>query len=238
MNIHYYLIHGIDPERKPFMEDQFQRFGVPKEDTTWITYPNKHDPMPYNLSTDPNLPKGLLSCGYKHYLALKDICEKGYDYGVIMEDNIEFHGNVPDAIQRYLTDLPHDWDCLFDSDFFDMKYRGELTNDKRVYKIDVNEYSGGTKGAHFYMLTNTFAKRLYECYLPFNHAPDHHYNSIFKKLNPNIFWAEPPNVHKILRLSTWLDNKGFNANTKYGNIVYYLPTGRPKFPWLIRKTGK
>ena len=43
----YYLIHGIDSIRKPFMENQFQRFGIPAEDVTWITYPNKTDYLPY-----------------------------------------------------------------------------------------------------------------------------------------------------------------------------------------------
>jgi GR25 family glycosyltransferase involved in LPS biosynthesis len=204
--MHYYLIHGIDATRKPFMEDQFRRYGIPADDVTWITYPNKHDAMPDKLSTDPTLSKGLLSCGYKHYLALKDICEKGYEHAVIMEDNIEFRGNVPDAIQRYLKNLPADWDCVFDSDFFGLKYRGQIIDDNPVYKVDLEAYNGGTKGAHFYLITNKFAKKLYHCYLPFNHAPDHHYNGIFKSLNANIFWAEPPNVHKIYRPSTWKDD--------------------------------
>jgi GR25 family glycosyltransferase involved in LPS biosynthesis len=231
MNIHYYLIHGIDPERKPFMEDQFQRFGVPKEDTTWITYPNKHDPMPDNLTTDPHMMKGILSCGYKHYLALKDICEKGYDYAVVMEDNIEFRGNVPDAIQRYLTDLPNDWDCLFDSDYFNIKHDGTITPDISVYKRNIP----GSKGAHFYFLTGRFAKQLYDMYLPFEHAPDHHYNILFKKLSANVYWAEPPNVTKVLRLSTWLDIPGYNLMINGSNIIVcpsQPDNNKKKIPWL------
>ena len=33
-----------------------------------------------------------------------------------MEDNIEFFGNVMDALERYIKDMDDDWDILFDSD--------------------------------------------------------------------------------------------------------------------------
>jgi GR25 family glycosyltransferase involved in LPS biosynthesis len=213
--MHYYLIHGIDPERKPFMENQFEKFGVPKDKTTWITYPNKHDPMPDNLSHNPDIEKGLLSCGYKHYLAIKDICDNNYDYGVIMEDNIEFLGDVPTAIAKYLKHLPEDWDILFDSDFYGFKAPEYLENmNKCVYKTP-----NMTKGAHFYFLNLKFAKRLLEIFLPFNEAPDHHYGDLFKKTNANVYWAEPPNVHKILRVSTWMDIPQYNLGTI--DSVYY-----------------
>ena len=86
--IHYYLIHGIDASRKPFMENQFRTFGIPENDVTWITYPNKNDPLPESVCSSTHLPRGMIAVTYKHYLALKDIVEKGYDYGVIMEDKV------------------------------------------------------------------------------------------------------------------------------------------------------
>lgn len=195
----YYLIHGIDSIRKPFMQNQFQRFGIPAEDVTWINYPNKNDFLPNNVCSSSNLPKGHIACTYKHYLILKDIVENQVPTAVIMEDNIEFVGNVPNAIDRYLKDLPPDWDCVFDSDYFDMKFEGEIKPDCSVYK------TGKSKGAHFILLNLKSATNLYESFLPFHEGSDHMYNYLFKKLNMNVFWAEPPNVHKIQRESTWMD---------------------------------
>ena len=195
--IHYYLIHGIDPSRKPFMEDQFQRFGI--TDVTWINTPNKHDPLPHGICTKPDLPRGHIACTYKHYLILKNIVEKQHPFAVIMEDNIEFRGNVPQILSRYLNDLPSDWDCVFDSVYFGMKFEGDIVTEKSVYK------TGKSKGAHFIFLTLSAATKLYNNFLPFHEGSDHMYNYLFKKLNMNVYWAEPPNVHKIQRESTWLD---------------------------------
>lgn len=196
--VHYYLIHGIDPNRKPFMEHQFQKFGV--DNVTWITYPNKYDYIPLDITTNKFLPRGHISCTYKHYLILKDIVEKQHSLAVIMEDNIEFRANVPEALTRYLKDLPANWDCVFDSDYLGMKFDGDITPESSVYK------TGTTKGAHFIFLTLSAATKLYNNFLPFHEGSDHMYNYLFKKLNMNVYWAEPPNVHKIQREMTWLDS--------------------------------
>jgi GR25 family glycosyltransferase involved in LPS biosynthesis len=221
--IHYYLIHGIDATRKPFMEDQFQRYGIPADDVTWITYPNKHDPLP-NVCTKPTLPKGMISCTYKHYLALKDICEKGYEHAVIMEDNIEFRDNVPNTLKAYMDEMPNDWDCVFDTDFLGKKTHQTIVKELRLYKHTYGlhhyvpyysssgsvytqyEIYGASKGAHFLFLTQHAARKLYAAFLPFHESSDHHYNILFDKLRLNVYWAEPPNVHKIDRPSTWKDD--------------------------------
>ena len=102
--MHYYLIHGIDSTRKPFMENQFATFGIKSHEVVWINYPNKNDYLPPNICIHPTLVKGQIACTYKHYLALKDIVEKDLEIAVIMEDNIEFKGNVPSAINKYIND--------------------------------------------------------------------------------------------------------------------------------------
>jgi len=221
-DVHYYLIYGIDSSRKPFMEQQFKTYGILENSVTWITHPNKNDPLP-DVCSNKDLPKGMISCTYKHYLALKDIVEKGYSHAVIMEDNIEFRDNVPKALERYLRDLPPDWDMLFDSDFLDLKSIANITPDTIVYKqayglhqlvkymyVDGkteirNEKRGVSKGAHFIFLTHKAAKELYDNFIPFHESSDHHYNFLCEKLNLNVYWAEPPNVHKINRPSTWKD---------------------------------
>lgn len=208
-NIHYYLIHGIDTTRKPFMENQFKLHGIPKNDVTWITHPNKNDPIPIETYTSKHIPRGMIAVTYKHYIILKDIVEKQHTYAVIMEDNIEFHSNVPDAIQRYINDLPDDWDCVFDSDFYGLHFiESPIDPNVSVYKKlndKTQQCAGASKGAHFILVSKKGAKQLYEHFLPFHECSDHHYNDLFRKLNMNVYWAEPPNVHKINRPSTWKD---------------------------------
>ncbi len=192
------------------MENQFQKHGI--TNVTWVMHPNKNDKIPEGICKNEGLPRGHISCTYKHYLILKDIVQKQHPIAVIMEDNIEFVGNVPDAISRYLKDLPEDWDCVFDSNYLRMKYDGEIIPEMSVYK------TGTSKGAHFILLNLSSAKKLYENFLPFHEGSDHMYNYLFKKLHMNVFWAEPPNVNKIQREFTWLDN-------------YVAP--RKRFKWLL-----
>ena len=203
----FYLIHGMERKRRIFMEAQFRYFGIPASDVVWINSPNKEDVLPNNICVNPSLTSGQIAITYKHFLALKDIVEKKLDYAVIMEDNIEFLSNVPQVLERYLTQLPKDWDCLFDSDFFGWKFvEGPISETVSVYKKSnqaTKQCHGSSKGAHFYMINGKAAEKMIDQFIPFNAVSDHYLNSIFQKLNLNVYWAEPPNVHKIQRASTW-----------------------------------
>jgi len=210
--IKYYLIHGIDKTRAHRMSNEFIKANIPENDVTWIVSHNK-DKITEDFANSlliqteslscgryvhagcPFLRKGQISCTYKHYLALKDIVDNGYPYSVIMEDNVQFKGNVHQALTRYLNELNTyypDWDILFDGE---IPYKeNETTIDRIVYpKLnEITEFGhGGTRYARFYLLTNKCARKLYENYIPFNNAPDWWMNDLFRKLNIKSFWSEP-----------------------------------------------
>lgn len=220
----YYVISGIDPIRRPRLEHQLQTNGVSLEDVKWITYPNRNEITmelrqqivmntpsytcgTYVEANCPNLTLGQISCCYKHYLSLKDMVENNYPYAVVMEDAAEFLKPVPETLDRYINELNTyypDWDIIFDTDW--EKYKeGEIQSDRVVYpkNNEVNQYDhGGTRCAHFYLLTQKCAKKLYDNYIPFNHAPDWWMNDLFRKLNIKSFWAEPSIVHVYKHAST------------------------------------
>ena len=223
-SIQYYLIHGVDASRKPRMEGEFEKAGIRNEDVKWILHPNKNE-LPDELirqiviQSDSQtcgvwkpagwLGKGQISCSYKHYLALKDMVENGYDYGVIMEDNMKFIGNVPERVNLYISQLntmyEENWDILFDLNYG--KYvEGPTFPNIYVYpkSNEINELTGhgGTRCAQFYLLNKACAKKLYENYLPFNNAPDWWMNDLFRKLGIKSFWADPPNVDIWHHVST------------------------------------
>lgn len=204
----YYLIHGLDKKREVFMKAQFRHFGIPLNNVTWINYPNYNDPIPKNICTNPQLTAGQIAITYKHYLVLDKIVKKRTEVSVIMEDNIEFFGNVPSALEKYLSQVPKTWDLLFDSDFYGLNFIEEpLVENKIIYKKK-NEVTaqchGSTKGCHFFLITLSAAEKLLKDFLPFNDVSDQYYNQLIRKLDLNVFWVEPPNVHKINRKSTWL----------------------------------
>jgi GR25 family glycosyltransferase involved in LPS biosynthesis len=213
IEMQYYLIHGPDFPRKARMEGEFAKWNLDNEKVKWITYPNKNELTQELVNSIVNmspsvscgLPKGpgymlqpgVISCTYKHYLAVKDMVENGYSYGIIMEDNMYYTADIPETVNKYisqLNDLYPEWDIIFDSDYVDY-YEGKTRSDVYVYPKS-NEISdrghGGTRCAQFYILTQSCAKKLYANYLPFNNSPDWFMNDLFRKLDIHSFWAQPP----------------------------------------------
>lgn len=221
-SVQYYLIHGVDASRKPKMEEQFAMWGMENQTIRWMNHPNK-DEIPPDLYRSivkqdeswccgvyirpHSLRLGVVSCSYKHYLALKEIAEGDAEYGVIMEDSLHFSGNIPERIEQYVTQLNDyypGWDILFDS-AWKAYCEGPTTKGKLVYpkSNEINEYGhGGTRCAHMYLVTKACAKKLSDHFLPFNQAPDWYMNDLFRQLDIKVYWAEPSIAHVTPHEST------------------------------------
>ena len=223
-NIQYYLIHGVDISRAPRMLNEFNKWGIDSEKVKWLLSPNKNELTPelkkqivsnipsyscgvYMPENGLQLTNGQISCSFKHYLALKDIVKNNYKYSVIMEDNIEFTENIPNRVNIYikqLNELYPEWDIIFDSNW--KKYTENITTEniyvypKNIY-INTNDH-GGTRCAHFYLLTLECAKKLVNSYLPLNNAPDWRLNDLFREHNIKCYWAEPSIVSVFPHIST------------------------------------
>lgn len=219
MDIQYYIIHGGDPVRKLSMEVEFEKWSFEPEKIKWVLHPNKDeltDELIKNIVIQkPSISngqitgildrKGAISCSYKHYLCLKNIVEKKYKYGVIIEDNIYFTEDFPRNIPTYIEQLNEtykEWDILFnhydESHNWGLYDYQEMKTNLLVYpkSNEINHRcAGGTKSANCYLLTYACAKKLYENYLPFNNAPCAHMNTLFRKLDIKSFWLEPSNAH-------------------------------------------
>ena len=193
-NIKYILISGPDNNRKIHMIEQFDKYGIDKNNVMYIEGYNKDklsDELINLVCLNKAMKKGAISCAIKHYLALRYIVENNINLAVIMEDDIIFKNNVPNTLNKYLRQLPSDWDILFESDY--LKYdETPITNEKLVYKK--NNETGGSRGMIFYLINLKTAQKLYNCFLPFNNVVDFYYNDLFKKYNINSYWSEPSNV--------------------------------------------
>ncbi len=217
MKVKYYIIHNLDPKRKEKMDNLIEKYGIPEDDIRWVLHPNKNEVtlqmrekyVQQGITTTCGnliyyLKDGYVCCSIKHYLALKDIVENEYEYAVIIEDGIGgFVNNVPDTVEKYLSQLPEDWDILFDTNWCPY-IEGEVKEDKVVYRKSnemTNQCHGGSKLAQFYLLNLRSARKMYENYIPFNNAPDWWMNDLFRKLDFKSYWAEPANClldkHKV-----------------------------------------
>ncbi len=221
-NIQFYLVHNNDYQRRQRMEDEFRRNNLDNTKIKWILKPEKNDitdelkkqvlksglsESNYSMIDAYNLPSGVIVCTLKHYAALKDIVDNGYDYAVIMEDNMQFKGDVSKAVEIYIEQLNRlypDWDVIFDRDGCDYMEQplkeGQVVYPKKTERTE--KVGGAAKCAQFYLFTKNCAKKMFENYIPFNQAPDAYMCDLFRKLDIKVFWAEPSNVATWHHVST------------------------------------
>lgn len=218
-----YLIHGVDTSREARMIKEFNSAGIDVSGVEWIRHPNKDEisdslfkqivnQSPSNSCgiyiAPGQVNRGVASCTFKHYLALKDIVENKYEYSVIMEDNFHFFNgiNIPERLNLYIEQLNilyQDWDILFDLNYGKSDHSviaGQYVYPKTNEITPLNH--GGSRCAQFYLLRYKCAEKLYENYLPFNNAPDWWMNDLFRKLDIKSFWVDPPAVDIWEHVST------------------------------------
>lgn len=220
--IAYFLIHGGDSQRRSIMEEEFRRWNFPH--VQWITGNNAGElseelidrivmqspSLTNGIPVNPSrmlLRKGLISCTYKHYLALQQISnDLTNDYGVIMEDNIVFTDHIAHLVPIYINQLnavygQGQWDIAFNfwtphpwSQYREQPIQPHLLVYPKSNELNPLGPHGGTKSANFYMITRECAKQLVAHYIPFNNAPDWWMNDMFRKIGIRSFWVEPANV--------------------------------------------
>jgi glycosyl transferase family 25 len=204
----YYLIHGVDKSRKDRMINEFNKANIPLNEVNWILHPNKDelsDELKQTVFNGSPIEKnnGIISCTFKHFLAIKDIVENNIDYAVIFEDNIFFTGDAKNRIDLYLKQLNEfypDWDILYDSNYMNYTEQ-ELIPGVFVYPKEI-AIDGGSRVAQCYLISNKCAKKYYANYLPFNNAPDHWMNHLNKLINAKVFWSQPPITNTFPHKST------------------------------------
>ena len=206
-NFKYYVIHNLEKSRYENITSLLKKYGVDIDDVNFINYPNKNE-LTYDIKKkvvqkNSKIKDGWISCSYKHYLALEMIVNNQDDFAVIMEDNIgDFFENIPARLNKYLEELPDNWDVVYDSVWGDYEAMDEerIKTNKLIYSksnktttnIDGKIIShGGTRAAQFYFVNNKSAKKLYENFIPFNHSADMWMNDVLRKIDAQSFWSEP-----------------------------------------------
>ena len=233
--VKYYVIHNLDKNRYENILYLFSKYGVDLKDVTFINHPNKNE-LTYEIKKKAvqkgsKIKDGWISCSYKHYLAIEKIVENEDELAVVLEDNIgDFYEDIPQRLDKYLKELPADWDILYDSvweDYSSMKEE-KVTKEKLVYKKD-NGFTrnsngkiishGGTRAAQFYFLNKNSAKKMYDNFLPFNHSADMWMNDVLRKANLNSYWSEPSLVSSKFNSQT-------STNLKLSTDFFYILKSR------------
>jgi GR25 family glycosyltransferase involved in LPS biosynthesis len=186
-------------ERKIHILKQFNKHGL--TDFEFVSNHGKDKLTLKEKSRFKNLTDGEISLMLHHFECYKIISEK-YDYAIIFEDDVILADNFKSKIEKYISDLPGDWDMLFFGEGQGVhipQYR--LRPDVNIYKkmTDLkNNIPGGIDGstrcADSYIVSKKCARKIVQVIdkLQITNIPlDHLLNKINHFCKFNIYWAEP-----------------------------------------------
>ena len=209
MDIPFFVVHYTkNSDRRERLIKEFEKYEI--KNIRWMDeYDRENLGEMSNLYkfdrnfSDKKINPGQISLTVKHYHALKEIVENKTEIAVIMEDNVTFKDDIKKLVNEYLEEAKNlDWDIIFDGDTHYLKYKeGKITRDKKLYKKSnyaTRQCAGSSRCSNFYIINLKSAKRLYDIFVPFHNVCDHWSNHLFRKLNFNIYWVEPPKVHRIM----------------------------------------
>jgi glycosyl transferase family 25 len=147
-----------------------------------------------------NLSDGEISVTLHHIECFKKIINYNIDYALIFEDDVILDNNFVNNLNKYLEQLPNDWDMFFIGDGCNLHInKNELKTDKYVYKKDNiilgKPQEGATRCLDSYLIKHNCAKKIieklelpnYTIYVP----ADHWLNCVIRNNNFNVYWAEP-----------------------------------------------
>ena len=186
-------------ERKRHMLNEFQKQNLSNYE--FVSNHGKDIITLKEKSRFKNLTDGEISLMLHHFECYKIINEK-YDYAIIFEDDVILADDFRNKIEKYISELPDDWDMLFFGEGHGVhipKFR--LIPGVNIYKkmTDLkNNIPGGIDGstrcADSYIVSKKCAKRMVQVLnsIKIISIPlDHLLNKTNHFCRFNIYWAEP-----------------------------------------------
>ena len=233
-----FIIHYTPLEdRKKNILEQLQKYNL---DAEFINM-NKDDVLTNENTIKYNSSREILKktafLTKKHLHCYQEIIDK-YDYALILEDDFILADNFTEQLNKFITELPDDWDMCFIGSCLDIHINSDIINanpNKHVFKVDSSKAS--TRCVHAYMVTKKCAKKvLNKINKPdyiIKEEIDHLLNTIITELNLNIYWTEPSIVSQGSENGTYSSSlskyRGGNKIQKAGDkkgTIYIKLAGR------------
>lgn len=170
-----------DTERRAAMEAQLDALGLPFTRFPAI-YGKDHreellkgaDPEAYARNMGQTLLPGKLGVYASHLKVWEAFLESGHEVALILEDDVVFHDDFPEALDTGLAGAAH-WDTLR----FNCIRAKWPVRQGRLGDYDLNAYIGPFTGNAAYLLKRDVARRLLPGLRPQTRAFDHELNRFF-----------------------------------------------------------
>jgi GR25 family glycosyltransferase involved in LPS biosynthesis len=147
-----------------------------------------------------NISDSEISVCLHHIECFKRIANDTYDYALILEDDALLCNNFKIILDKYISELPENWDMLFIGDGCNLHISNYLLRENvNIYLKDNNESKQGGLGAtrclDSYLITKKCAQKIIEKLKLPNYTilcpADHWLNHVIRNNNFNVYWSEP-----------------------------------------------
>ena len=185
-------------DRKTFILKQFEKHNITNYE--FIEKYDKDEITDYESEIfSLNYKKSTMSLHLKHFYVYKEIAEK-YEHALVLEDDVILCDNFIEIFNKYLTQLPTDYDMLFIGDGCNLHIpKNVLIPDKYIYEKCLYPTAWGGNGASkcsdSYIISKKCANKLCE-YISnletkINLPIDWWLNEACRHNNFKVYWAEP-----------------------------------------------
>ena len=132
-------------DRKLFMLSQFKKHNITDYEFIEI---DRDELYNYNISMfQENYAKHQIAMSLSHFYAYKQISEN-YDNVLILEDDVILIDNFTDILNKYMTQLPTDYDMLFIGDGCKLHIENvKLISNQNIYEKGLYPTHWGGDGA-------------------------------------------------------------------------------------------
>lgn len=195
MNLKIFVLHYQKlVQRKEHIIAQFEQHQI-----TNYEFIDLEEELHQHFKTafHPSCSKSLVSLSSKHFHAYQEISEK-YDYALILEDDIILAPDFVALLEKYVNELPKDFDMLFIGDGCKLHIeKHKLIPNVNIYKKELYPTKWGGNGisrcSDSYIVSKSCATKLCSFLeIPSTLPIDWWMNDAARKCNlTNVFWAEP-----------------------------------------------
>jgi glycosyl transferase family 25 len=185
-------------DRKKHIFEQFNKQGI--IDYEFIEKYDREELQDSDmLIFDKCVKKSMMSLMNKHFYVYKLISEN-YEHALILEDDVILNDNFIENLNKYMTQLPDNFDMLFLGDGCNLHIKKDkLIPNKNIYKKCLYPTRWGGDGASrcsdSYIITKNCANKLCEyinnlkCKIKF--SSDWWLNVAARDNNFKVYWCEP-----------------------------------------------
>jgi GR25 family glycosyltransferase involved in LPS biosynthesis len=182
-------------DRKQNILTQFEKHNI--TDYEFIELFDKDALSQYTYLFDHHYRMNMLSLFLKHLWVYKEI-ENKYDYALILEDDVILSDNFVETLNKYMTELPADYDMLFIGDGCNLHIK-DITNTKCIYEKslypNIWEGDGAARCSDSYIVNKKCAVKLNE-YITKSSTKikvgiDWWINIAARDNNLKVYWSEP-----------------------------------------------